>query len=222
LPLRRIPSETQVRILRGPLRGKKWIVGAGNHAFWAGTYEVDLLRRFADAISPGAVVYDIGANVGIYSLLASLRAGASGKVYAFEPSQRNLMYLGRHLTLNRAENCSILEAAVSNMDGTRRFSAASWDFSMGRLSGEGELVVASVTLDSCVYCESALRPPDVLKIDVEGMELEVLQRACKALTAFHPVIFLETHSEQLHAACRAFLAAKGYQMQETPGHLIAT
>src|SRR5580700_3209935 len=87
-PLSLIPPEAEVRILRGPLRGKKWIKGAGPNAYWVGTYEVARLRALANAVSPGTVVYDVGANVGIYSLLASLRAGPSGKVYAFEPLER--------------------------------------------------------------------------------------------------------------------------------------
>src|ERR1700730_15902395 len=71
-PLALLPREAETRILRGPLRGKKWIVGASSHACWTGTYEVDRLNAFAEAISPAATVYDIGANVGIYSLLASV------------------------------------------------------------------------------------------------------------------------------------------------------
>ena len=150
-----IPPEAEVRILRGPLRGKKWIKGAGPNAYWVGTYEVDRLRALATAASPGAVVYDVGANVGIYSLLASLRAGPSGKVYAFEPLERNLLYLRRHLTLNKVESCVVIQAAVCNREGTRSFSAASWSSSMAHLSTDGEISVPSTTLDSCVYGEPA-------------------------------------------------------------------
>jgi hypothetical protein len=95
LPLSLIPPEAEVRILRGPLRQKKWIKGAGPNAYWVGTYEVARIRSFAGATSQGAVVYDVGANVGIYSLVASLRVGVSGRVYAFEPLERNLRYLRR-------------------------------------------------------------------------------------------------------------------------------
>src|SRR5712664_3941316 len=53
LPLSLIPPETEVRILRGPLRGKKWIAGAGPNAYWVGTYEVARVRAFANAIVQG-------------------------------------------------------------------------------------------------------------------------------------------------------------------------
>jgi FkbM family methyltransferase len=217
-----IPPEAEVRILRGPLRGKKWIVGAGPNAYWVGTYEKARLRALANAVTQSAVVYDVGANVGIYSLLASLRVGPSGMVYAFEPLERNLPYLRRHLTLNNIQNCVILETAVCNREGTRPFSAAAWDSYMGRLSPDGEILVRSTTLDSCIYGVKGLRPPDVIKIDVEGAEFEVLEGATRALTEFHPTIFLEIHGTRLHAECRALLLAKGYRVEEGDGQLTAT
>jgi FkbM family methyltransferase len=222
LPLSLIPPRAEVRILRGPLRGKKWIKGAGPNAYWIGTYEVARLRALANAVSLGTVVYDVGANVGIYSLLASLRAGPSGKVYAFEPLERNLVYLRRHLALNNVENCVILETAVSNREGTRPFSAASWSSSMAHLSTDGEKLVPSTTLDTCIYGDRGLRPPDIIKIDVEGAEIEVLEGASRVLTEFHPAIFLEIHGTQLHAECSASLLAKGYRIEEGYGQLTAT
>jgi FkbM family methyltransferase len=222
LPLSLIPHEAEVRILSGPLRGKKWIKGAGPNAYWVGTYEVARFRAFANAVTQGAVVYDVGANVGIYSLLASLRAGPFGKVYAFEPLERNLLYLRRHLTLNNVQNCVILERAVSNREGTCPFSAAAWNSSMAHLSPDGEILVPATSLDSCIYGEGRLRPPDIIKIDVEGAEFEVLEGASRALTEFHPTIFLEIHGTQLHADCRAFLSAKGYSTEEAYAQLTAT
>jgi len=221
LPLSLIPPEAEVRILRGQLRGKKWIKGAGTNAYWVGTYEVARLRALANAVSLGAVVYDVGANVGIYSLLASLRVGPSGKIYAFEPLQRNLLYLRRHLTLNNVRNCVILEAAVCNREGTRRFSAAAWHPSMAHLSRDGEIVVPSTTIDSCIYGGKGLRPPNIIKIDVEGAEFEPLEGASRALAEFHSTIFLEIHGTQLHADCRASLLAKGYRIEERYGQLTA-
>ena len=134
LPLSLIPCEAGVRILRGPLRGMRWVKGAGPNTYWFGTYEVSHVRAFANKLAPGAVVYDVGANVGIYSLLASLRAGPSGRVYAFEPLERNLRYLRRHISLNNVQNCTVLAEAVCNEEGTRSFSAAPFE-----LSGEGGL-----------------------------------------------------------------------------------
>ena len=222
-PLSLVPAESEVRILRGPLRGKKWIKGAGPNAYWVGTYEVERIRAFANAVTPASVVYDIGANVGIYTLLASTRAGASGMVYAFEPLARNLNYLRRHVALNQLQNCMVIEAAMGKSEGLGRFSATDWAASMARLDPEkGEIVVPVTTLDSCIFGERQLRPPKVLKIDVEGAEVDVLQGASRILEEFHPAIFLEVHGTQLHADCSTLLTAKGYRLEEAHGQITAT
>ena len=221
-PLSLLSDDTEVRILRGPLRGMRWIKGAGPNAYWFGTYELPRLRAFANTITPGAVIYDVGANVGIYSLLASLRATASGTVYAFEPLERNLHYLRRHISLNNLRNCTILAEAVGNLDGMRSFSASALESSMARLAPGGELLVPSTTLDTRVYGTQRLRPPHILKIDVEGAELEVLQGGYRTIAEFHPTIFLEIHGTQLHSDCRAFLSNIGYLIEESYAQITAT
>lgn len=216
-----IPPDTKVRILRGPIRGMKWIKGAGPNAYWAGTYEVARMREFAEALKHGDVVYDIGANVGIYSLYGSFKVGNTGWVYAFEPLERNLHYLRQHLALNNVRNCTVLGSAVCNSEGTLAFSATDWEPSMARLSPKGDITVPSTTLDICIYGERRFRPPNVLKIDVEGAELEVLLGAARGIAEFHPTIFLEIHGPQLHRDCRDFLIAKDYCVEEAYGQLTA-
>ena len=163
-PCSLIPSGTEVRVLRGPLRGKKWIKGSGPNAYWLGTYEVARLREFVGALKQGDTVYDVGANVGIYTMHAGFGVGASGWVYAIEPLPRNLEYLRQHVRLNNLQNCTILENVMSNQEATLAFSVASWDPSMARLSVNGELSVPSTTLDILVYGEKHLRPPNVVKM----------------------------------------------------------
>lgn len=216
-----IPPDTKVRILRGPIRGMKWLKGAGPNAYWVGTYEEVRMREFAAALKQGDVVYDVGANVGIYSLNGSFKVGSSGWVYSFEPLERNLRYLRQHVALNNLGNCTVLETAVCNTEGTLAFSAADWEPSMARLSPHGEIVVQSTTLDICIYGEKRLRPPNVLKIDVEGAEFDVLSGAARGITEFHPTIFLEIHGSELHRHCRDFLIAKGYSVEDAYGQLTA-
>ena len=100
-PLRLLPPETIVPILQGRLRGKRWIVGSGNHGCWLGSYEYEKRRAFEQTISAGNIVFDVGAHVGFYTLLASTLVGPTGRVVAFEPAPRNLRYLKEHLRLNR-------------------------------------------------------------------------------------------------------------------------
>jgi FkbM family methyltransferase len=220
-PLSMIPRDTKVRVLRGPIRGMKWVKGAGPNAYWVGSYEVTRLREFANALKQGDVVYDVGANVGIYSLCASLGVGSSGCVYAFEPLERNLRYLRQHLTLNDLQNCTVFASAVCDKGGTLAFSAAHLQSSMARLSADGEIQVPSTTLDICIYGEKRLRSPNVIKIDVEGAELEVLLGSIRAINEFHPMIFLEIHGTELHRDCRDFLLRQGYRVDERYGQLTA-
>src|ERR1700745_973314 len=83
-PLRLIPRSTVLPILQGPLRGKKWTAGSGSHGCWLGSYEYHKQRALQQELKVGNVVYDIGANVGFYTLLASVMIGDTGYVYSFE------------------------------------------------------------------------------------------------------------------------------------------
>lgn len=64
-----------VPVLQGSLRGRKWIVGSSNHGCWLGSYEWKKQRLFTRTVSSGDVVFDIGAHVGFYTLLASVLVG---------------------------------------------------------------------------------------------------------------------------------------------------
>lgn len=74
LPLKLLPPGLVLPVLQGPLRGRRWIVGSGVHGYWLGSYELAKRRRFEQLVQPGQVVYDIGAQVGYYSLRIGCRA----------------------------------------------------------------------------------------------------------------------------------------------------
>ena len=117
LPLRAIPPEMKLPILQGRLRGKKWIAGSSVHGCWLGSYEYNKRQVFEKVVASGSVVFDIGANVGYYTLLAAVLVGPRGKVVAFEPVPDNLRYLKEHLRLNHIANVSVIEDAVSDDSG---------------------------------------------------------------------------------------------------------
>ena len=75
LPLALIPPALAMPVLQGPLRGYRWIVGSSNHGCWLGSYEYAKQRLFAQMVRSGDVVFDVGANVGFYTLLAACRVG---------------------------------------------------------------------------------------------------------------------------------------------------
>ena len=216
LPLRLIPKGMILPILQGRLKGTKWISGAGEHGYWLGSYELQKRMSFEREIVPNSVVYDIGANVGYFSLLAAVLTGTEGKVYAFEPLPRNVRFLRQHVALNHLENrIEVFEAAVSDRQGEAHFDLGA-STAMGHLADSGEIRVQMVTLDRMLE-RGELRPPDYMKVDVEGAEFEVLSGASHILKEFRPVLFLDTHNRQAHALTVKLLKDIGYRFEILDG-----
>jgi FkbM family methyltransferase len=213
-PLRILPRNMTTRILQGPLRGKKWVIGSQRHACWLGHYESYLQRVIALEVRPGSVFYDVGANVGFYSLLASTLV-ASGRVYAFEPLPANVNYLRRHLELNGIQNAEVLEVAICDRVGASFFYEDETR-AMGRLQTDGQCFVRTETLDSLVG-ERRIRPPDYMKMDIEGAELLALRGASQTFRKSRPVLFLAMHSQEMHRECRQLLESWGYVCQVLQG-----
>jgi FkbM family methyltransferase len=209
--LRVVPGETRVPVLQGRLRGAWWIVGSATHGCWLGSYEREKHERFASSISPGHVVYDVGANVGFYTLLACRATGPHGRVFAFEPLPRNLGYLRKHLSLNRMTNATVVAAAVSDRSGETPFTEGD-NPSTGRTSREGPLLVPAIALDAFVYGQEN-PPPQVIKMDIEGGELAALKGAERTLREARPLIFLATHGPNVHRACVDLLLESNYRIE---------
>jgi FkbM family methyltransferase len=215
LPLRLVPGSVRVPILSGPLRGKRWIAGSSIADAWLGTYEADKQALFARTVTPGSVVFDIGAHAGFYTLLASALAGPTGRVFAFEPMPGNLAHIREHLRLNGITNVTVIEKAVADTAGVATFTATGHD-SQGHLAPGGELQVEIVSLDEMVG-QGKLPLPDFVKMDIEGAEVRALNGARKLLAQRHPTIFLGTHAMtdlgcNTHGPCCEFLRDLGYRL----------
>lgn len=210
LPLRTIPSSAEVRILQGPLRGKKWVVGSSIHRCWLGSYEVAKQRKMLEFLRPGMTCYDAGANVGFYSLLFSSLVGPAGSVVAFEPLPENASGLAYHLRINDCRNVTVKQVAVSDFDGFANFRRAH-ENAMGALSDAGDLNVQCCRLDTLVE-SGEMPPPGLLKLDVEGAEAAVLRGAEQTIRDRRPVIFVATHGAAQHAECTRLLLGMDYKI----------
>lgn len=214
-PLKLIPQQMRILILQGQLKGKKWIVGSSQHGCWLGSYEYEKQLLFQKMISPGSIVFDLGAHVGFYTLLASVLVGSKGQVFAFEPMPKNLHYLKEHLQINQINNVTVTEAAVSEKSGVAYFEQTESSF-QGHLSSQGSIRVDVVSLDELI-AEGKIPTPDYIKMDVEGAEVQVLHGAKSLIEKSHPTIFLATHGDEIQRECRQFLSSLGYQLKSING-----
>jgi FkbM family methyltransferase len=200
LPLRAIPPDTVVPVLSGINRGMRWRVGSSVHGCWLGTYEAAKQRAMREIVRPGMSAWDIGANVGFYTLGMS---ALGAKVRAFEPLPANLIDLRRHIAINRL-TVDVQSVAVSDKGGTRRFSGSG---ATGRLTPEG-LAVRTVRLDDLDGL------PDVVKIDVEGGELAVLRGASGLIAKRRTIWLVALDDPANNAACRAIFRDAGYHVED--------
>jgi FkbM family methyltransferase len=162
-------------------------------------YERDVKHALALLVDKGACVYDVGANVGILTLFAAQLTGEAGHVYAFEPEDVNLACLRRTRERNRLANVEVLETCVTSLSNLVIFDRRGGAFS-GRAVYEGMPPVSrnlcqkrSVSLDDFVFLHGN-RPPDVVKIDVEGNEAAVLKGMAGILEKYRPSLICELHS----------------------------
>jgi FkbM family methyltransferase len=224
-PLRLVPQSLALPVLQGPLCGMKWIAGSHLHGCWLGSYEWEVQQRMARELELGAVFFDVGANVGFYSLLAARRVGPAGHVYAFEPLPANTALLRQHLAMNRIANVEVFEMAIAECSGTALFAGEATR-AMGKLEERGTLPVAVATLDGLIAA-GLVAPPDAIKMDIEGAEFRALLGAELCFARYRPLLFLATHGKRVHEQCCRLLASWGYQwtylnrQQEERADLIA-
>ena len=214
--LSRLLPRVAYPVIRGPLKGTKFILGAlagegGGASVYLNMIEPEQTSAFVNTLKDGQVFFDIGANVGYYTLLAARLVGLQGKVFAFEPVIRNIVYLYQHISLNRMNNITIIPNACSDSLSLQVFSAGR-NFAEGHL-GEDDgnhntFPVLTVSVDNVVQRLGVY--PNVIKIDVEGAELAVLEGANTTLHKAKPKIFLSTHSDMLRSSCLEYLRECDY------------
>ncbi len=218
LPLRLIPLSATVPVLSGPGRGMRWIVGSAPHGAWLGVLERDKLTPFVARLRRGMTVWDIGANVGLYTLPSARAVEPTGHVVAFEPMPRNLGFLRRHLTLNGLEDVVVCDVAVSDATGTLKMAEGDSPSEFHADAG-GSVEVRAVTLDDWLS-ESGAPPPDVVKIDVEGSDDAVLRGGARSFAKYRPAIYLALHGERQRRACRDLLASWDYEVTSLEPELV--
>jgi FkbM family methyltransferase len=208
-PLRLIPSSTTVKVLSGVNRGRRWIVGASNHSCWVDNYESEKQALLIKRICPGYSIWDVGANVGFYTLAFSRYVGQAGSVTAFEPMASNVALLREHLAMNSALNVAVIQAAVADSSGLARFSNQAHS-SMGKIEeSQSGYVIPKITLDQL---PTWVRGPNVIKIDVEGAEGLVLRGGRDIIAKYRPELWIALHGELASLQVYQELQSLGYSV----------
>ena len=140
-------------------------------------YERETREVIENIISQGDTFFDLGANIGFFSLLTARIVGDEGKIYAFEPTPSTLKFLTKNISENNFNNRVIVEKyAVSNKIGKVNFrlNKGSECNSITENSGQGTISVNTITLDKYVK-DRKIKKVDLIKMDIEGQEFSALQ-----------------------------------------------
>lgn len=162
---------------------------------------VDWLRAQA-----GDVVLDVGAYTGWYTLRMSCAVGATGRVIALEPDNRNRRQLQANLELNGIRNAVVVDKAAWSSNGPLGWETGEIPVWHRARSGSAAQV-EGITLDG-LAAELGLQRVDWIKMDIEGGEVEALRGARHTLERFRPRLFIEVH--ETLAGLKAVLAPLGY------------
>tara|TARA_R110002096_G_scaffold94635_6_gene212941 strand:- start:37631 stop:38587 length:957 start_codon:yes stop_codon:yes gene_type:complete len=165
-----------------------------------GERELDHKIMLERILKPGMSVFDIGANIGYYPLMELGLIGKSGNLIAIEPSPSNIDLLKKNLILNGYDDIEVISGAVSDKDGAEKFYLSEFsNLNTFHPTGSGEKFVSGETIDVKTYSVVTLAEkygaPDLIRMDVEGHEVEVINGMLNAIAEnkFRPMIIFETH-----------------------------
>ena len=205
-----------VQVRRGTAAGT-WLKLnlASERNWWSGNHEPAVQEHLSRIVHPGTIFYDIGAHIGFFSLAAA-RSGA--QVISFEADPENVTRLQMHVEKNGlSSKITFVEAAVWSSGNRKIAFQRGWPRSQGGVTDHGirpvlasgsTISVNSITIDDFVAEGAAV--PDILKIDVEGGEVEVLKGATGVIRAHRPKLVIEVHHRDARIGIETLLEEFSY------------
>lgn len=172
-----------------------------------GSYEPEILAVLQLFLRPGDAFVDVGANFGWHSVHAARIVGPEGKVFAFEPVPEIADVLERNCRRNGFSNVEIRRIALGAREAEVKLALNSENPGGGRVADFGTLPVHMFALDHVI----ADARPALIKIDVEGHELEVLRGASRTLET-EPVVVLEYNRGPNRSRIYRYLSDRGYSL----------
>ena len=174
------------------------------HLYFLGGYEEKEIRFLTGVLEPGDVFIDLGANIGLFSLVASSIISDTGKVYAFEPYSENFVRLTHHLQLNQCTNVIAEQSAVSDQAGAIDLKGDRSSNNKGMISQYNKTftvteTVPCLTLDK-YYNDKIKTSVKCIKLDIEGGELNAIRGMAGILKMHNPILLIEVNDELLKMA----------------------
>jgi FkbM family methyltransferase len=183
-------------------------------------HEQSTIGRLAEVVQPGAVIYDIGANLGLYSIVLSQLAGANAHLYCIEANPVCLYFLQLNLALNQVGSFEILPAAILDEQTVADFTVNYRNLLVGKtgelpyLGKPGHKIgVPTISLDEAL-AQYQLRPPDFIKIDIEGAEGAAVRGMRNTIDRYAPTILVELHGRGAAQETLGAVSWSGYRFQE--------
>jgi FkbM family methyltransferase len=192
-------------VAHGVGQGLRFHPAQGNVGYLLGTTEPAIQAALRALVRPGVVVYDIGANVGFYTVILARLVGPSGRVVAFEPLARNVEWLRHNARANGFDQVDVRSDAMEAASGITSF-LLSTESTWGSLASSGKSVARPAgAVDVFVIALDDLAATDaprshLLKIDIEGGEVDALRGATTLLECNRPMLLVELHSSQTAVA----------------------
>jgi FkbM family methyltransferase len=175
----------------------------------------DYEREPGFELSPGQVVIDLGANLGVFATRAARRVGPAGRVVAVEPHPDNFRRLQANGRRNGLTWLDCVQAAAGDADGEATLFVHERGINHSLVRGAGASVPVRVrTVDGLVR-ELGLSRVDFLKIDIEGAVPAALRGASETLRRFHPRIALERDCAEESVGLDEILSAHGYSRRDS-------
>ena len=184
--------------------GLRWLLNPSDYVhrdlFWLGERDRWNFHHIMRLLPADAVVCDVGANFGYYSIMLAASLKGQSRFFAFEPNPVTRLRLERNVALNQLGSAiTVLPCALSDTPGTAQMTSRKDNSGAAHICANGETEVEVTTLDA-ICDKHQLKRLDFVKIDVEGFEGHVLRGGEKSLRAFRPVLLVEIMAEQLERA----------------------
>ena len=185
-------------LVRTHLRGEPFLIQMNDPCQYdlvLGIHEAEVVEWIVSDLKEGMTFVDIGPNVGYYTLLGARCVGTSGKIVALEPDPDVVAILRRNIEVNRVGNVHIVHGAASDACGRAKLGRArSSSYSTGLYCEDAVdwIEVPRYSLDAVIN-ELGIGAVDLVKLDVEGAELEVLEGMSQILRVNRPRVIMELH-----------------------------